>query len=191
VSNIAIYGGSFDPPHLGHIMVVTHLLLNDPSVDQVLVVPCFEQRGKKLTDFDHRMTMCSRAFSWLPRVKISPVEKTLGGESLTVRLIEHLASTHSDAKFRFVMGADLLKSAPTWEGWDTIARLAPPLCIGRAGISPLAPGDPTPISPIVSSSIVRKALGERDYASAGRFLPVSVCQYIEQNKLYVTPEGSP
>lgn len=184
MSNIAIYGGSFDPPHLGHVMVVTHLLLNDPSVDQVLIVPCFEQRGKHLTDFDHRVTLCSRAFSWLPRVSVSTVERDLGGESLTVRLVEHLANVNAEAKFRFVMGADLLETAPSWEGWSTIERLAPPLVIGRAGISPLVPGDPTPISPMVSSTIVRKALSEQDYRSAGRFLPVSVCQYIEQNRLY-------
>lgn len=185
MSNIAIYGGSFDPPHLGHVMVVTHLLLNDPSVDQVLIVPCFEQRGKHLTDFEHRVTLCSRAFSWLPRVSVSTVERDLGGESLTCRLIEHLVGLNPEAKYRFIMGADLLASAPTWEGWNVIERLAPPLVIGRAGIAPLAPGDPTPISPVVSSTIVRDALSKRDYQSAGRYLPVSVCSYIEQNRLYL------
>jgi len=183
--NIAVYGGSFDPPTLGHMMVVTHLLLNDETVDNIYIPPCFQQKGKMLTGFDHRMIMCQRQFSALPRTKILPIERELGGESLTVRLLQELVKREKDAKFRFVMGADLLESAPRWEGWDEIQKLAPPLIIGRAGISPRGPGDPTPISPVVSSTLVKKALAQGDYREAGRYLSVPVCQYIQQQKLYL------
>jgi nicotinate-nucleotide adenylyltransferase len=183
--NIAIYGGSFDPPTLGHFMVVTHLLLNDPSVDLVYIPPCFQQRGKQLSSFEDRMTMCQKQFSHLPRTRILPIEQELGGESLTVRLVTELARREPDAKFRFVMGADLRETCHTWEGWSEIERLAPPLVIGRAGISPRGPGDPTPISPVVSSTIVREALGRGDYHGAGRYLAVPVLRYIEHRRLYL------
>jgi len=183
--NIAVYGGSFDPPTLGHMMVVSHLLLNDASIDKVYIVPCYQQRGKTLTSFGHRMEMCQRAFGVLPRVEVTAVERFLGGESLTVRLIRALVEQAPNDKFRFVMGADLLVTAPSWEGWDEIEKLAPPLVVGRAGIAPREPGDPTPIAPLVSSTIVRKALAERDYREAGRYIAVPVCEYIQNNSLYV------
>lgn len=182
---VAFYGGSFDPPHLGHVMVVSHLLLNDPSVDQVLIVPCFEQAGKKLTDFDHRVTLCDYAFSWLPRTSISLIESQLGGESLTLRTMQALLSDQPDWSLRFVMGTDLLDSCKTWDGWDELERLAPPMPIGRAGIAPVRPGDPTPIAPVVSSSIVRAALAAGDYAAATRYLPREVLQHIREHELYL------
>lgn len=181
--NVAIFGGSFDPPTLGHLMVVSHLLLNDASVDTVFIVPCYEQKGKNLTSFEHRVHMCRQQFGFLARTHVSEIERDLGGESLTVRLVQELSHRHRTAKFRFVMGADLLGSAPDWEGWDEIQRLAPPLIIGRAGISPVA-GGPTPIAPLVSSSIVRKALAQGDYREAGRYLSVPVCEYIQERGLY-------
>lgn len=182
--NIAIYGGSFDPPTLGHLMVVTHLLLNDPSVDRISIPPCFQQQGKTLTDFHHRKTMCELQFGFLPRIEVSTLERDLGGESLTYRLIQEMVRQQPKARFRFVMGADLLDTAPHWEGWEEIRRLAPPLIIGRAGIKPEGPGDPSPISPAVSSTIVRDALGKGDYHTAERYISAPVCQYIRQEKLY-------
>src|SRR4051812_40709890 len=85
--NIAIYGGSFDMPTLGHLMVVTHLLLNDVSVDRICIPPCFQQRGKTLTEFHHREEMCRLQFGFLPCIEVDPIERDLGGESLTYRLI--------------------------------------------------------------------------------------------------------
>lgn len=178
----AVYGGSFDPPHLGHIMVVSHLLLNDPQVEKVIIAPCFEQEGKVMAPFYHRLLMCQDSFGWLPRVMVIADEATLGGGSLTVRLIRHLSKRFNN--LRWVMGADLIEKAKAWEGWEEIEEKSPPLVIGRAGITPLEPGDPTPISPVISSTIVRQALAKKDYNEAQRYLHRSVCGYIEQNELY-------
>jgi len=180
--NIAIYGGSFDMPTLGHLMVVTHLLLNDASVDGISIPPCFQQRGKKLTEFHHREAMCRLQFGFLPRTEIDPIERDLGGESLTYRLIQEMVRRKPHARFRFVMGADLMGTAPSWEGWEEICRLAPPLIIGRAGIKPENPGDPTPISPVVSSTIVKEALAKGDYQTAERYISTPVFNYIRQHE---------
>lgn len=182
--NVAVYGGSFDPPHLGHVMVPTHLLLNDPSIHQVLITVCYQQTGKNLTHFRHRMEMARLAFGWLPRVEVSAVEGHLGGESATLRTMEHLHKEHPDWALRFVMGSDLLETCHTWEGWAELEALAPPLPVGRAGISPVREGQPTPISPLVSSTIVRGALYDGNYSEAERYLPAKVLEYIVQNKLY-------
>lgn len=185
--NVAIYGGSFDPPHLGHVMVVSHLLLNEPDIDQVLVMPCYAQRGKKLTGFYARYKMCRAAFEWMNRVKVSNVEHLLGGESITLRTLQHLQKDHPDWKMRFVMGSDLMEKAPSWQGWGELAAIAPPIIVGRAGITPPdGVAGPTPIAPIVSSTIVREALQRRDYKAAERYLPEYVLGYIQNMKLYTS-----
>lgn len=183
MDNVAIFGGSFDPPTIGHVMVVSHLILNEPEIDEVWVVPCYRQAGKTLTDFCHRFEMCKKAFSWLPRVTISEIERSLGGESVTVRTIKDLCDSYPVYNFRFVMGSDLLDKVDTWEGWDLVKKLAPPLVIGRAGIA--GGGGQTPICPLVSSTIVREALKKKEYWAAGRYLPAQVTQYIMDNNLYL------
>lgn len=180
--NIAIYGGSFDPPQIGHQMVVSHLVLNEPDLDKILVIPCFEQRNKQLTPWIHRYEMCKEAFSWLPNVEISQVEYYLGGESLTHRTIEKLHQIYPNDKMRFVIGADLMESIKMWEGYDLIESLAPPLIVGRAGIT--HEGSPTPICPAVSSTMVRNALLRGEYEVAKRYIATPVMAYIQSYELY-------
>lgn len=181
----AVYGGSFDPPHLGHVMVVSHLLLNDPSVTRVLIVPCFKHAEKRLTPFWRRVKMCDYAFGWLSRVEVSTVECELGGVSFTLRTMQALKQKNPDWNLRFVMGSDLLDTCKTWEGWDELEAIAPPLAIGRAGIAPLRPGDPTPIAPVVSSTLVREALAKNDFRAAERYLPREVVHLLSRENPYV------
>lgn len=186
MTNVAVFGGSFDPPTLGHVMVVTHLLLNEPDIDQVLIVPCYQQSGKHLTDHLHRMQMCEMAFCYMNRIIVSDVEYELGGESLTSRTISELKTRHPDWNLRFVIGSDLRDSIKNWEGADIIENLAPPIIVGRAGIP--QEGGPTPISPLVSSTMVRLALLEGRYKDAERYLPAPVLSYIRRHWLYSKDE---
>lgn len=180
--NIALFGGSFDPPTLGHLMVVAHLSLNDPDIDQVWVLPCFLQTGKNLIDFKHRFTMSQLTFGLLNRVTVSDIEEQLGGESLTYRCVEALHALHPQHSFRFVVGSDLRDKIKTWQRGDIIEQLAPPITVGRAGI----PGsdNPTPISPVISSTIVRQALVEERYGDAERYLTAGTLEYIRARNLY-------
>jgi nicotinate-nucleotide adenylyltransferase len=189
--NVAVYGGSFDPPHLGHVMVPTHLLLNDPTIDEIVIMPCFQQTGKNLAPFKDRHHMCEVAFGWLPRTQVSDLEYRLGGESLTLRTMRALKTEHPNWNLRFVVGSDLLDSMPSWDGYEELCAIAPPLPIGRAGISPVRPDQPTPISPIVSSTIVREALARRDYETAGRYVPRLVLHHIGALGLYRDVAGVP
>lgn len=183
--NVAVYGGSFDPPHLGHVMVVTHLLLNDPSIDKIIVMVCYQQSGKNLTSFGLRFSMVEEAFNHLRhRVEVSNLEMRLGGESESLRTMRHLKAENPDWNLRFVMGADLLTSCHTWDGWEELEKLAPPLPIGRAGITPVRPDQPTPITPLASSTLVRAAAGQNNYQEVGRYVPVGVLDMIQHYGLY-------
>ena len=185
MANVAFYGGSFDPPHLGHVMVPTHLLLNDPSIDRVLIVPCHLQSGKRLAPFALRKAMCEASFGHLPRTVVDTIEGDMGGETITVNTLRRMKSLHPDWNLRFVMGADLISKAHTWQNWGELTALAPPLVIGRAGIEPLQPGDPTPLTPAVSSTIVREALRQGRYSDAERYLAAPVMSIIRKHALYL------
>lgn len=182
--NVALYGGSFDPPHIGHVMVPSHLLLNDTSIERVVVMPCFQQTGKSLAPFQHRLDMCRHAFGWLPRLEVSALEAELGGESVTARTVRELLRRNPTWSIKFVIGSDLMASAPSWDGWDDLLQLAYPLVVGRAGISPVGGAGPSPISPAVSSTVVREALARRAWSEAERYVPSGVMAYIRRHALY-------
>lgn len=197
MTNVALYGGSFDPPHIGHVMVASHLLLNDPSVEEVVIAPCFQHLEKTgLAPFHTRYAMCKEAFGWLPRTRVSNIEEELGGGSLTVRTVRALKAKHPDWRVFFVMGSDLMAHAPEWEGWDELILEATPLIVGRAGLPSNAGFKTpvhTPISPAVSSTQVREALEKEAYHDAERYLPRRVLDIIENYRLYskVSSSSSP
>jgi nicotinate-nucleotide adenylyltransferase len=175
---LAVFGGSFDPPHVGHVFLAAYAL-SIAGVDKVLAAPTFEHAfGKPLTAFEHRMEMCRRAFAALPAVEVSPVERELGGTSRTLRLLHELARRHPDHQLRLLIGSDILAESARWQGFDEIRALAPPIVVSRGGH-----GDAGgPLFPRVSSTELRAALarGECD----AEVLPRAVVAYIHEHKLY-------
>lgn len=167
---VAFFGGSFDPPHIGHVLATAYVL-STQDVDAVLVAPVYQHPfAKSLTSFDDRMAMCRLAFGWLPDVEISDVEARLGGESLTLRTLEHLVQERPHDAFRLVIGSDVVADLPKWHRFDRIAEIAPPLVLPRALARLTEDGadesPPAQVLPAVSSSEIRQAL-----ASAATGIP--------------------
>ena len=143
--NVFVFGGSFNPPHMSHVLAVTYLLAA-AEPDQVLVVPCFlHPLAKGLAPFEDRVAMCERAMGWLPRTVVSRVEGELGGESRSLRTVAHLRATHPDWNLRLVVGADILLESERWHAFDQVKALAPLFVLGRAGFQ--AEGAPSRCSP--------------------------------------------
>lgn len=183
---VAFFGGSFNPPHVGHVLAVTYVLATQ-AIDEVRIVPCYRHPfGKELLSFEHRFAMCELAMGWLPRVNVSRVEQELGGESRTLRTIQHLYATEPGNRFRLVVGADVLLEGSRWHGFDEIRKLAQPIVLGRAGIE--APGSPPPLLPDVSSTKVRDALATRARDELEAIVPRAVLSYIEAHGLYQEEE---
>ncbi len=181
---VGFFGGSFNPPHVSHVLACA-LVLSVEDVDQILVVPTYQHPfAKALAPYDDRVTMCELAMAWLPGVEVSRVEETLGGESRTLRTIEHLAATHADWTLRLLIGADVLAEAPRWHGFDTIARIAAPLVLGRAGTEAEAM---TALLPDVSSTRVREAIARGDWGAIEQQVPRRVRAHIRARGLYGAP----
>lgn len=179
---VAVFGGSFNPPHVGHVMAATYVL-SVCEVDAMMVVPVYRHVfGKELASFEDRLAMCRMAMAWIPGVEISDVEERLGGDSRTLNTIEALLAERPDRALRLVIGADVLPDLPKWHRFDRIAELAPPIVLGRAGYDHVEA--PVAVLPRVSSTELR------DLARAGRLdearalVPTAVRRYIIDHGLY-------
>lgn len=179
---VAVFGGSFNPPHLAHVLAVTAVLATH-EVDKILVVPTFQHPfAKALAPYDDRVEMCRLAMGWLPKIEVSRVEEELGGESRTLRTVEHLRAQHPDWSLRLVVGADILLEAKKWHGFDQIVALAPLIVLGRAGVGGTVA--PEPLLPEISSTEVRTKLAAGKSEELGSLVPREVLAYIRQKGLY-------
>ena len=177
---VAIFGGSFNPPHVAHQMAALYVL-ETAAVDELWMVPAFQHPfGKALAPFAHRFEMCELAAAALgPRVKVSAVERQLGVESRTLRTVRRLQQDFPGHAFSLVIGADLVAELPSWQDSAELRRSVPLVVVGRAGFES---GDGRLALPRVSSSEVRAAL------AAGRpvdgLVPRAVVDYIARHGLY-------
>jgi nicotinate-nucleotide adenylyltransferase len=184
---VAVFGGSFNPPHTAHVMAAV-LVLACHEVDRVLVVPAFQHPfAKALAPFGDRVRMCELAMGWLPGVEVSRVEGEIGGEGKTLHLLEHLHAAHPDWRMRLVMGADLVAESSKWYRFDQIRTLAPPLVLGRVGFegADLADGPrPRPVLPAISSTEVRARIGALAWEELVEMVPRAVLEYVRAHALY-------
>lgn len=155
---IAVYGGSFNPPHVGHAMVAGWLRWADRA-DQVWLIPAFSHPfDKALAPFASRVAACEALAALVgPWVRVDPIEATLPTPSYTIDTLATLSARHPEHQFRLVVGADVLPTTDAWKRWDEIVARHAPIVVGRGGY-PDVPGAPT--FPSISSSEVRAALSE-------------------------------
>jgi nicotinate-nucleotide adenylyltransferase len=179
--NVAIFGGSFNPPHVAHVLAVAYVLSSEP-IDELLVIPCYRHPfAKELAPFEDRFAMCERAMGWIPKTRVSRVEEELGGESWTLRTVQHLRSVRPTDELRLIVGADVLVEGKRWRGFDELRELAPFIVLGRAGHA--AP-DCRVLLPDVSSTMIRQALREGRRADLAGLVPRSVLDYLDTHPIY-------
>ena len=177
---IALFGGSFDPPHAGHLLAALYVLATEP-VDELWLVPVFEHPlGKKpAAPFAHRALLCEEAVRDLARVRVSRIEGELQGEGRTVDLLEHLHEAYPGDRWTLVLGTDLVAERPQWKRFDRIAELARVVTLPRRGF------DQTSLLPEISSTQVRALLQARS-PEAARLVPRRVLEAIRAAGTYGT-----
>tara|TARA_R110002096_G_scaffold77896_7_gene183318 strand:- start:53803 stop:54351 length:549 start_codon:yes stop_codon:yes gene_type:complete len=180
MTRVAIFGGSFNPPHLGHQALCLMLLETSP-VDEVWLIPTFRHYfGKALIGFEDRVAMCEALIAPLgARARVSTIEHELPNpQGRMLDTLEALVAEYPSHAFRLVIGADILLETDRWHAWDAIATLAPPIVFQRHGYD----GGVLPAPPDVSSTRIREKLlgGE----SAVPMVPQGVQAIIDARGLY-------
>ena len=185
MSRIALYGGSFDPPHVGHVMAVSWVL-SATDVDAVWLVPCFQHAfGKPLSSFEHRRELCRLAVRpFTPeRVAVSEIEAELGGTSRTIDTVHALMAKCPSDRFDLVVGADIFKDSGSWKRFDELQRLCRFFVLGREGYSAPEGVVTSPTIPDVSSTHVRDAV--RSGGDISVLVPRDVAAYVAEHRLYL------
>ena len=177
---VALFGGSFNPPHVAHQLAALYVLETAP-VDALWFVPAFEHAfGKPLAPFEDRLAMCELAAAALgPRARVSDVERAIGGRSLTLRTVRRLVELHPEHAFSLVIGSDLQGDVASWYGGDELQRTIPFVVVGRPGTNGSSAGV---TMPDVSSTAVRAAIAAGKAVDG--LVPRAVLDYILRKGLY-------
>ena len=186
---IALFGGSFNPPHVAHQLVALYVL-ETCDVDELWFVPTFAHPfGKELAPYEDRVAMCELAAAPLgSRVRVSRAEQALAARpgfvaSRTLELVEMLAEQRPADSWRLVIGTDILGETAKWYRWDDLVQRAPLIVVGRAGHAlPADSVETGVVMPQVSATRVRELLAAGDHV--GSLLPREVMRYIAEHGLY-------
>jgi nicotinate-nucleotide adenylyltransferase len=133
---IGIFGGTFDPPHYGHL-IVAEQAREQASLDQVWFVLSARpphKSGRVITPFDRRAEMLALALAGQEdRFRVETIEKDRPGLSYTADTLDVLSERHPGAEWFLILGADAVKDLPTWHEPKRILLRATILVASRPG----------------------------------------------------------
>lgn len=180
---VALLGGSFNPPHVAHLMAA-YWVLATQGVQEAWLLPTWKHAfGKPLAPFEDRVAMCRLAAATIRGLHVCAAEAELAGDPLvgkTARTLEHLAAKHPGLRFALVIGTDILPDVEKWYRWDRVRELARVIVVGRQGHPADAGG--APLLPPVSSTEIRTRIARGEDVSA--LVPRRVREYIAARGLY-------
>ncbi|KEO85164.1 nicotinate-nucleotide adenylyltransferase [Tumebacillus flagellatus] len=196
---LGIFGGTFDPIHIGHL-VVAQVALEEAGLDRVLFVPAGVNPlkvGRTVTDGSHRLKMVELAIADSPQFGVTSWELDRPGPSFTVDTVEHIREQHPDDELFLIIGADNLRLLPKWKSVERILEQATLLALNRPGedlktscqmVLALYPHINESVRIVdmpgldISSTWLRDRLCHN--LSVKHLLPAEVIRYSEENKLY-------
>lgn len=201
MSRIALFGGSFNPVHNGHVNLVKETAEKN-GIDRVYVIPTFISPFKKdstgfVADGKDRLEMCRLAFSKLPYVTVSGWELSQPEVSYSVNTVEHFCEEFPEDELFFIMGSDMLLSFDKWHKWQDILKLCTVIAASRedggsdierlrekaAQLSRFGKVIVTEISAFgLSSSEIREKIIKNCDLSC--YMDKNVVEYIEENRIY-------
>ncbi len=198
MERIGIYGGTFNPPHLGHLRAAQYAV-EALQLDRLLLIPTGVSPHKDMAAgaiAQDRLEMVRRAAVGLDKIQVSDLELRRGGRSYTVDTLRALQQEHPGDELVLLMGTDMFLSFLTWREPEAIMQLAKlaVFCRGEKGELPkleqqqraleaLGAGTELLRNPVtaISSTDLRRMLV---FGCAGPFLPDGVGEYIAAHGLY-------
>ncbi|MFH1056185.1 MAG: nicotinate (nicotinamide) nucleotide adenylyltransferase [Candidatus Micrarchaeota archaeon] len=195
---IAVLGGSFNPPHYGHLLVAKEVLKHF-DCDEVWLMPCFKQAEEKpIIRATHRLAMTRLAVEFLhnPRIKASDFEvRFLKRKNYTADTVKLLKKRFPKDEFVWVFGSELVGEFLHWGKWRELRKLLPLVIYPRPGFK--KPSQkfldslkaklvfmPSRVRKSgISSTAVRSLLLKRD-ARVEKLVPPAVLSFVRKKKLY-------
>lgn len=202
---IALFGGTFDPIHNGHIRLAAEFARR-LKLDRVILMPTYVPPHKvkpEMAPASDRLEMCRLAVRGNPLFIVSDLEISRGGASFTADTLEALCGQYPDARWYLITGADMFLTMGTWWRFDDIAATAVLCAALRDGVSmeelenyaarleaegAVCALENIPLTPL-SSTDVRGKL--RRHESVEGLIPPAVAAYIARRGLYTTAEAAP
>ena len=188
---LGIFGGSFDPPHVGHLLAAVDAF-EALTLDRLIFVPAAVQplkAGMASALPHHRLTMVRLLVGADTRFTVDAVEIERAGLSYTVDTLETFAQRFPSAERFFIVGEDAMTAFAAWKAPQRIMRLAHVAILRRPGATAAdmshAPDGTISLSTRlidVSSTEIRERV--RDGKSIRGFVPESVAAFIETERLY-------
>ena len=144
--NVAIFGGTFDPIHWGHLLIA-ETALDQFHLDRVIWVPTFRppHKAPPLVSFEHRLAMVSAAIADHPAFHVSAVDRQQQGTSYAITTLNALQTLEPTACWYWIIGNDAFQSLPRWKASQTLAAqciwLVAPRLMQRAAEGERAAGE--------------------------------------------------
>jgi nicotinate-nucleotide adenylyltransferase len=200
---LGYFGGSFDPPHLGHLAVAL-AAADRYALDRVLLVPTGSQPlkpGGTFASYQDRLAMTSLLCEADPRLQASAIEAPTDppAPNYTIDSLKRLRAEHPTAEFFVIVGADAFHQFPLWRSPDELLELAQWIVVTRPHAAPdeqsLPPRTPAQGERVhiladmddpTSATIIRKQLSKGDDCSG--MLSPELLSYIREHKLYTSAD---
>lgn len=187
---IGLLGGSFDPPHTGHLLAASDAF-EALVLDRLLFVPASTQplkAGRAAASPEQRLAMARLLVGDDQRFDVDPIEVDRGGLSYTVDTLTTLAGRWPSAELFWLVGADVPRSFAKWRSPERIVELATVVVLQRAGDAPDLSAMPRRPRCLTTRRIDISSTEIRDRVRRGKsirgFVPDSVAAYIDAERLY-------
>lgn len=187
--SIGVFGGTFDPPHLGHLIVAADVCLA-LTLDCVLFIPAAvppHKQAEVQASAEQRLRMVRAAITGDPRFEADDIELRRPGPSYTVDTLRSLRARFPDCGLYFLIGADALREIHTWKEPEEVARLARLVVFARDGEDAEAvqgiAAEAVPVTRVdISATEIRRRV--RAGISIRYLVPEAVREIIEREGLY-------
>jgi len=188
---IAIFGGSFDPPHNAHV-ALARTAREALALDEVRWIPAGQpwQKARAMTPAVHREAMVRLAMGDEPGQVLSRIELERSGPSVTLDTVEAFRAQEPDTEWVLLIGGDQYANLHTWRGWQRLLDLTVLAVAQRPGVlaepDPAVQQRPHRVVPLpmldIASTTIRAQVARGDRVDA--LVPPAVARYIDQHHLY-------
>jgi nicotinate-nucleotide adenylyltransferase len=191
ITRLGLFGGSFNPVHLGHLLVA-QAAWEELELDRLVFIPAAQspfKPGAELAPAPLRLCLLRLALAGASQFEIDGQELDRGGVSYTIDTVRDYARRFAGAGLYYLIGADLVAQLPEWREADALARSVEFVLIPRPGEAPPALPAPFRIRPLRGFPLGVSASQIRERVKAGQpidwLTPPAVAECIRNNRLYL------